>query len=50
MSESTKRYYCCDERCRWMIPEECEQFYPGWIDCTDMNDEEFLAYVKSCIK
>lgn len=31
---------------RWMHPTDKAMFYGDWIDCTDMNDDEFAAFVE----
>lgn len=41
------RYYCGDGRCMWMHPLEKEDGRPHWIDCTDMSDDEFAAFLEA---
>jgi hypothetical protein len=45
-----KRYYCSPAKCRWMAPQEKEQFFSSWDDVTDLSDDEFLDYVIKGIK
>lgn len=30
---------------RWIHPAERVAFFADWIDCTDMDDDEFLSFV-----
>ena len=41
------RFYANPERTeyRWLHPLEQPIFQPGWIDCTDMTDTQFEAFV-----
>jgi len=41
------QYYASPDRgeYRWLHPLEQPLNYPGWIDCSDMDDAEFEAFV-----
>lgn len=30
---------------RWIHPAEFAAFFAGWTDCTDMSDDEFVAFI-----
>lgn len=45
--ELGKRFYVspCRKRDLWLTIYEKEQCYPDWVDCTDMPDDEFEAFL-----